>query len=171
MAAVARPCEAVPPEAASRSPSSRAGSAESSGSVGRARLFCVAIGNERSIKRLSLAQVSHLDLEPGPVVDRSATADQIRAALEVSDLDWVGVTEDGRLVGWAPAADLDLAAVAPLAGVELREVVARLEPTASLRAALELILTARTSIALVADPGGTYLGAVTLETIRAGLSA
>ena len=129
------------------------------------------VGEDRGIKRLSLAQVAHLDLEPGPVVDRSATAEAIRAALEVSDLDWVGVTEDGRLVGWAPAADLDLAAAAPLTGVALREVVARLEPTASLRSALELILTARTSIALVADPGGAYLGAVTLETIRAGLSA
>ena len=63
------------------------------------------------------------------------------------------------------------AATAPLAGVELREVVARLEPAASLRSALELILTARTSIALVAAPDGSYLGAVTLETIRAGLSA
>ena len=129
------------------------------------------VGNERGIKRLSLATVSGLALEPGPVVDRSASADQIRACLDASGLDWLGITDDGRLAGWIPVDDIDLGADRPLAAADLRPVVAQLRPTSSLRAALELILTARSSTALVADPDGTYLGSVTLETIRSGLAS
>jgi osmoprotectant transport system ATP-binding protein len=134
------------------------------------------VGNERGIKRLSLATVSELALEPGPVVDRSASVDEVRTALTRSGLDWLGVTERGQLQGWLPADAVEAAlaradGIAPLADAALEPVVARLQPTSSLRAALEVILTARSSTALVADADGTYLGSVTLETIRSGLAS
>ena len=129
------------------------------------------VGNERGLKRLSLATVSELVLEPGPVVDRAAAADEIGEVLKASGLDWVGVTEAGQLVGWVSADGLDHPAPSPLAHVPLQPVVAQLQPTSSLRAALELILTARSSTALVTDADGTYLGSVTLETIRSGLAS
>ncbi len=134
------------------------------------------VGSERGLKRLSLATVSELALEPGPVVDRSAAVDEVRAALAESGLDWLGVTEQGRLQGWLPAAAIEDAlaranSTAPLADAALEPVVARLQPSSSLRAALELILTARSSTALVADADGLYLGSVTLETIRSGLAS
>jgi osmoprotectant transport system ATP-binding protein len=134
------------------------------------------VGNERGIKRLSLATVSELALEPGPVVDRSASVDEVRTALTRSGLDWLGVTDRGQLQGWLPADAVEAAlaradGIAPLADAALEPVVARLQPTSSLRAALEVILTARSSTALVADADGTYLGSVTLETIRSGLAS
>jgi len=134
------------------------------------------VGNERGIKRLSLATVSELALEPGPVVERSASAHEVREALATSGLDWLGVTEGGRLQGWvrSEAIDASLArndGVATLADAPLEPVLAQLRPSSTLRAALELILTARSSTALVAEADGTYLGSVTLETIRAGLAA
>jgi osmoprotectant transport system ATP-binding protein len=129
------------------------------------------VGNERGIKRLSLARVDQLALAPGPVVDRGASGGDIKAAADAASVDWVGATEAGRLVGWAPIDGLDLGANAPLADVVLKPVVAQLRPASSLRAALEVILTARSSTALVADEDGTYLGSVTLETIRAGLAS
>ncbi|HWJ61203.1 MAG TPA: ABC transporter ATP-binding protein [Acidimicrobiales bacterium] len=129
------------------------------------------VGNERGIKRLSLAQVGLLELEPGPVVPRRASATDIKAAVDAAGVDWIGVTDDGRLAGWVPLDDLDLDGTAPLDGAALRPVVAQLRPSSSLRAALEVILTARSSTALVADEDGTYLGAVTLETIRGGLAS
>jgi osmoprotectant transport system ATP-binding protein len=129
------------------------------------------VGDERGIKRLSLATVADLQLEPGPVVDRQAGAAEVRAASDAAGLDWVGVTEAGVLAGWLPLDALDADAATPLASAALRPVVARLEPSSSLRAALELILTARSSTALVAEPDGTYLGSVTLETIRSGLAS
>ncbi|MGN6692878.1 MAG: ABC transporter ATP-binding protein [Aquihabitans sp.] len=128
------------------------------------------VGNERGIKRLSLARVDQLALDAGPVVDRSASGADIEAAAGAANVDWVGATEAGRLAGWTPVSELDLDAAAPLAAAELRPVVAQLRPSSSLRAALEVILTARSSTALVADDDGTYLGSVTLETIRAGLA-
>ena len=134
------------------------------------------VGNERGIKRLSLATVSELALDPGPVVDRTGSADEVRAALAGSGLDWLGVVDDGRLQGWisADAAEVALSragSAAPLADALLEPVVARLQPTSTLRAALELILTARSPTALVTDADGTYLGSVTLETIRSGLTS
>ncbi|WP_421118841.1 ABC transporter ATP-binding protein [Aquihabitans daechungensis] len=133
------------------------------------------VGNERGIKRLSLATVSELALEPGPVVDRAASHHDVRAALEASGLDWLGVTDGGRLQGWIAADGIEAALAAPngsapLAGAALEPVFARLQPTSSLRAALEVILTSRSSTALVAEADGTYRGSVTLETIRAGLA-
>jgi osmoprotectant transport system ATP-binding protein len=129
------------------------------------------VGDERGIKRLSLAAVADLELTPGPVVDRRATGTDVVAAADAAGLDWVGVTDDGRLAGWLPVDAIDTSASAPLVGADLRPVLAKLEPSSSLRAALEVILTARSSTALVTDPDGTYLGAVTLETIRSGLAA
>ena len=128
------------------------------------------VGNERGIKRLSLARVSELDLEPGPVVDRAAPAAEVRSLLDTSGLDWLGVTESGQLAGWLPADAIDLGAPTPLEAADLRPVVALLQPSSSLRAALEVILTARSSTALVADADGRYLGSVTLESIRSGLA-
>ncbi len=129
------------------------------------------VGDERGIKRLSLATVADLDLEPGPVVERQAERTEVLALIEASGLDWIGVTESGRLAGWLATDAVDRAAATPLAHADLRPVLAQLAPSSSLRAALEAILTARSSTALVTDPDGTYLGAVTLETIRAGLAA
>ncbi|HWJ96521.1 MAG TPA: ATP-binding cassette domain-containing protein, partial [Acidimicrobiales bacterium] len=129
------------------------------------------VGNERGIKRLSLARVERLALDAGPVVDRLASGADIKAAADAAGVDWVGATESGRLAGWVPVEDLRLDAAAPLTGTELRPVVAQLRPSSSLRAALEVILTARSSTALVADEDGTYLGSVTLETIRSGLAS
>ena len=127
------------------------------------------VGNERGIKRLALATVAHLELDPGPVADRAADGGVIRAAVEAPAYDWIAVTDSGRLAGWVPLDELDLEASAPLVGADLRPVVAQLRTGSSLRAALETILTARSSTALVTDEDGTYLGAVTLETIREGL--
>ena len=134
------------------------------------------VGDERGIKRLSLATVAGLALEPGPVVERSASGDAARAVLASSSLDWLGVTEGGLLQGWAridvvEAAIARAGSDAPLADLQLEPVVARLQPASTLRAALELILTARSSTALVTDPDGRYLGSVTLETIRSGLES
>jgi osmoprotectant transport system ATP-binding protein len=126
------------------------------------------VGNERSIKRLSLATVGDLDLEIGPVVSPSSTQVEAKAVIARTGLDWVAVVDaDGHLRGWLPE---DRIATAPIAELEPEPVIALLPPSASLREALEVILTARTSTALVVEPGGTYLGVVTLEAIRSGLT-
>ena len=125
------------------------------------------LGAERSIKRLALSGVMSLHLDPGPVVDRRASDAEARQALERGGLDWLAVLDGDRFLGWVAAADLDGRPIADLQPEVLR---ARVEPTATLREALEVILTSHTSTALVVDADGTYHGAVTLEAIREGLA-
>jgi osmoprotectant transport system ATP-binding protein len=125
------------------------------------------VGNERSIKRLSLATVGELTLEPGPVVDVTASPDDARTVLERTSLDWLGLTRDGRFLGWVRAEEIG---DRPLDALRPEAAVAQLRPSSTLREALEVILTARSSVALVVDDDGHYLGSVTLESIREGLA-
>ncbi|MGI8755423.1 MAG: ABC transporter ATP-binding protein [Acidimicrobiales bacterium] len=125
------------------------------------------VGHERSIKRLSLAQVGALDLTTGPVVDREASPAEVRAVVERTGSSWLGVTSEGRFLGWIEAADLD--GQGP-AGLEPQPPAAVIHVESTLREALEVILTSRSSVAVVVDADDGFEGTVTLESIRTGLA-
>ena len=125
------------------------------------------LGADRSIKRLSLATVGALRLEAGPGVERRASAAEVRAVVERTGLDWLAVTDDGRFMGWVPVTGLVDGTIGDLTP---EPAVARVRSSSSLRQALEVILTSRSSIAVVVDDDDRYQGAVTLEAIREGLS-
>jgi osmoprotectant transport system ATP-binding protein len=120
------------------------------------------LGRDRGIKRLSLIPISSVDLEPGPMVSPEATAADAAEAMGRYGVDWFGVVEDGRLLGWAPGADLE--GGGPVGGVELREFVARLGVHDSLREALDTVISTHARIAPVFD-GDRYLGVLTVESI------
>ena len=132
------------------------------------------VGHERSIKRLALTTVGQLDLEPGPVVDVGSTPTEAKAVLSRSNSDWLGLTESGRFLGWVPAAIIgadggslsegDLHSLAP------EPPAAVVHPSSTLREALDVILTARTSTAVVVGDDDRFAGTVTLEAIRTGLA-
>mgnify|MGYP001829055650 FL=1 len=86
--------------------------------------------------------------------------------------DWLGVTRDGRFAGWAPADEVrsTIGAGGPLADVLLRPPVAQVEPSSTLRAAMELIMVSNSSVAVI-DDDGRFGGVVTLEDIRRSLAA
>jgi osmoprotectant transport system ATP-binding protein len=131
------------------------------------------VGSERSIKRLSLSRVRDLDLDEGPVVDRHAPAAEARAVLARTGSAWLGLTEADRFVGWVPAADLDGANGSGPPDVDRlapQAPAAQVRPESTLREALEVILTANSSTAVVLNDDGSYGGTVTLESIRAGLA-
>jgi osmoprotectant transport system ATP-binding protein len=125
------------------------------------------VGHEPSIKRLALSRVCDLSLHTGPVVDRTAPAAEARAVLARTGSEWLGLTDTRRFLGWVPAADLDgrapdqLRPQPPAASVGLGS---------SLREALEVILTANSSTAVVVADDGSFAGTVSLETIRSGLA-
>jgi len=120
------------------------------------------VGHERSIKRLSLAKVGNLDLTTGPVVDRDASSAEVRAGSS-----WLGVTSEGRFLGWIEAADLD--GLGP-SGLEPQPPAAVIYVESTLREALEVILTSRSSVAVVVGADDGFEGTVTLESIRTGLA-
>jgi osmoprotectant transport system ATP-binding protein len=123
------------------------------------------LGSDRGIKRLSLIPLSGVDLEPGPVVTTDQTPADARAVMQKYKVDWFGVRDGDRMLGWAWAAELG----DKLPGQdELRHFEVRLGSSDSLREALDTVITSHTKVAPLFD-GDVYLGMVTVEQISAEL--
>ena len=120
------------------------------------------LGSDRGLKRLSLIPISEVELDPGPVVAPAASTDDARAVMAAYGVDWVGVGEGRRLDGWVAGADLD--GHADMTGVPLQPFRTRLGRDASLRQALDAVVSSRTSVAAVFD-GDAYLGMLTADSI------
>lgn len=121
------------------------------------------LGTDRGIKRLSLITLDTEHIESGPVVDRAATPDEARAMMRRYDVDWFGVVDDGRLLGWAWGSEL-----ADTLPESLRRFEVWLSAADSLREALDTVITSHTKVAPMLD-GDRYLGMVTMEQISAAL--
>jgi osmoprotectant transport system ATP-binding protein len=131
------------------------------------------LGNDRGIKRLSLLTVDDAALRDGPVVPSTARAGEARAVAQANGVDWVGVLDaEGSLLGWAEVGDLpdDQSADGGLAGVELLRFVSVVRGGTTLKAALDLIVTSQTRIAMVVDDDGRYLGALNIDDLAEGLN-
>jgi CBS domain-containing protein len=76
-------------------------------------------------------------------------------------VDWFGVLDQGRLLGWASASDLDGSSIAD---VELRPFVSTVSSDASLREALDVVVTGHTRLAVVVDEG-VFRGVLDIEAI------
>lgn len=126
------------------------------------------LGGERSLKRLTLARVSDLELSGGPVVRAEATPTEARRVMDREASNWVGVVRGERFLGWVPREALD--GQGTVGEIEAAPPAALVRPGSSLREALEVIMTSHSSAAVVAD-GERFGGVVTLEKIRAGLEA
>jgi osmoprotectant transport system ATP-binding protein len=119
------------------------------------------LGTDRGIKRLSLIPISDLDLETGPVVDRSATyAEAVATALEYGT-DWIAVRDGIRIDGWIRIADI------PGDGpglVDAEPFQTRLTEDSTLKEALDAIVSSHTSVAAVFD-GPELLGMITADAV------
>jgi osmoprotectant transport system ATP-binding protein len=130
------------------------------------------VGEDRGLRRLALNNVSALRFHQGPVVDVTATHDDAQRAMAAEGSDWLGIIIDGRFAGWTKVADVEAARAArrPLAEVERFDPIAQIEPSSTLRAAMELIMSSNSSVAVI-DDGGRFGGVVTLEDIRRALAS
>jgi osmoprotectant transport system ATP-binding protein len=126
------------------------------------------LGHERGLKRLGLLTVAEAELVQGPVVAADAGADEARRVMDDQHVDWVGVVDDGRLLGWVDAAGLN---GATLGEADLRPFAAKVTPDAALREALDVIVGAQTRVAVVEDDDERYLGMLTIEQVAGGLEA
>ncbi len=120
------------------------------------------LGDDRGLKRLSLIPISNAELDPGPVLPPQATIDQARSVMTRYNVDWIGVVDDGRLLGWAPVDDL--VGRETLGEVPLRRFRSWLRLDSTLRQALDAVVSSHTNVAAVFD-GDQYLGMLTAETI------
>lgn len=120
------------------------------------------LGTDRGIKRLSLIPISEIELDPGPVLSRSATSSQAREMMARYRIDWALISDGDKIEGWFQKTDL-------LDHPDLRHVATRryrdrLDSTASLKEALDVVVSSRTSVAAIFD-GDRYLGIVTIDQI------
>ncbi len=125
------------------------------------------VGQDRASKRLGLASVAELGGQRGPVVDLEATVDEAREAMAAHLASWLGVVDDGVFLGWIDGEDIhDDDALSDLPHARP---AAQVRPDSTLREAMEIIMTSRTSVAVI-DDDGRFGGVVTLEQIRAYLA-
>jgi osmoprotectant transport system ATP-binding protein len=121
------------------------------------------VGAERGLKRLALIRVGDLEVEPGPVVAPSDTAQRARKEIDAAGFGWVSVIDDGELLGWVDHDALE--GCTTVAEARARPFSAYVTSRDSLRMALDSIVTSRTAVAVVVTEGQRYRGILTLERI------
>jgi osmoprotectant transport system ATP-binding protein len=119
------------------------------------------LGGERGLKRLGLLPVTGAELKWGPFVDVSASPAVARATLEEHDVDWLGLLDGTRLLGWVDGSLLDGRS---LVDHEPRPFLVTLSSDSSLRTALDAVVTGHARVAVVVDDG-VYRGMLDLESI------
>ncbi|MFZ0492993.1 MAG: ABC transporter ATP-binding protein [Acidimicrobiia bacterium] len=124
------------------------------------------LGSERGLRRLSLISVDTIELEQGPVVTPETTPEQARAVMDTHDVDWVGIVDDGRLLGWVWGAEL--AHHATVGELEPRPFSAKLSGDSTLRQVLNAIVTSKTQMAVIVD-GDRYRGMLSAERLNEAL--
>ena len=119
------------------------------------------LGGERGLKRLGLLPVTGAAVERGPFVDVTEDPDQAKRVMEDHDVDWLGLLDQGRLLGWVDGSLVDRI---PLSELEPRPFLVTLNSDSTLRSALDAVVTGHARVAVVVDDGA-YLGMLDLEAI------
>ncbi len=121
------------------------------------------LGQDRGIKRLSLIPIRDVELDAGPVVEPGASAHRALEEMDRYGVDWVGVLDGDRLVGWAQRSEV--MSVETIDQISLSESVVRLSCDDSLREALDEIISSHVRVAPVFDADERLLGMLTVERI------
>jgi osmoprotectant transport system ATP-binding protein len=121
------------------------------------------LGRERALRRMALLTVADAAPKRGPVVEAGATAAEAGDVMDASRLDWVGVVDGPRLLGWVDRSMLAGEATVGAAGP--RPFAARMAPGTGLREALDQIVQSATRVAVVVDHDGSYRGMLTIDDI------
>jgi osmoprotectant transport system ATP-binding protein len=119
------------------------------------------LGGERGLKRLGLLPVTGAAAERGPFVEVSVSPAEGRGVMEDHDVDWLGLLDGGRLLGWVDGSLVDRI---PLSELEPRPFLVTLNSDSTLRSALDAVVTGHARVAVVVDDG-MYRGMLDLEAI------
>jgi osmoprotectant transport system ATP-binding protein len=120
------------------------------------------LGTDRGLKRLSLIPIRAIDLDPGPVVSPGTTFEEARPVAARYDVDWVGVEAGGALLGWLYLNELE--GYGRASEHDLRPFRSRLTTSATLKEALDAIVSTRAKVAAVFEDD-RYLGMLTADRI------
>ncbi|MGO1973192.1 MAG: betaine/proline/choline family ABC transporter ATP-binding protein [Propionibacteriaceae bacterium] len=129
------------------------------------------VGSGASLKRLNLSRVADIELTDWTTVSADLDRQQAMERLRGSEHSALLVLDpDGRPVRWVGAADLRRAGDQPLDQIG-QPPEAIVGPRATLHDALNELVTANYSVAIVVDPRGAYLGIVDIEQINESIRA
>jgi osmoprotectant transport system ATP-binding protein len=126
------------------------------------------LGRERGLKRLSLLTVDEVATIEGPVVTLDTARADAEATMAKFAVDWVGVRDGDRLLGWVSRREL--AGAPTVADAPRQPFHAAVGPGTSVREALDVLLNSRTRVAVVVDDDNRYLGMLTIEQIGEGIT-
>jgi osmoprotectant transport system ATP-binding protein len=126
------------------------------------------LGDDRGIKRLSLMTIDDVDLREGPVVEVSDTPATARGVMSEHRVDWVGVRDGDRLLGWVGEADLNGDPTVESAPRKPFRAVFRGDT--SLKAALDGIVTSQTRVAVVVEDDERFRGMLTVDDLAEGIT-
>jgi len=121
------------------------------------------LGRERALRRMALLTVADADPQNGAVVQSDASVEEARRVMSEFHLDWVGVLDGERLLGWVDTPSLNGQATVGAAGP--RPFAAAVASTTALREALDTIVSSQTRVAVVVDDANNYSGMVTIDDI------
>ena len=119
------------------------------------------LGGERGLKRLGLLPISSADMVYGPMIDRSGSREDAERIMSENGIDWIGVLDGKRLLGWVDRRDVEASGPAAAAP---RPFAVSLAPSSTLREALDAVVTGHARIAVVVEDG-EYRGMLDLEAI------
>jgi osmoprotectant transport system ATP-binding protein len=123
------------------------------------------VGADRGLKRLSLARVRDLTLEPVITATVGEPRSAVRARL-TDNAGWVLVTDERRHpIGWVDAADL--AGDGPVDAAMAVPGSSLLQPESTLRDALSTMLASSAQVGVVVDEREELLGVVSVAAISA----
>jgi osmoprotectant transport system ATP-binding protein len=121
------------------------------------------LGRERALRRMALLTVGDASPSRGPVVDVGATIADARSVMAANRVDWVGVLDGDRLLGWVD--EEMLASSTTVADAAPRPFAAQVGLGTALREALDQIVLSATRVAVVIDEAGAFHGMVTIDDI------
>lgn len=125
------------------------------------------LGDERGLKRLGLLTVDDARPSDGPVVSVGTSRDEARRVMAEHRVDWVGIRDGDRLLGWRWDRDLE----PTVDGGDMEYFRAVVSPETSLRTALDGIVESLTNVAVVVDHDGRYRGMLRIDEISEGARA
>jgi osmoprotectant transport system ATP-binding protein len=138
------------------------------------------LGRERGLRRLALRTVADVTPIAGPSVAPGAAPSDAMGVMQQFGTAWVAVAEGEILHGWVSrdavegALGGDGAPGATVGELPTTPFGSRVSPTTPLREALDVIINARSRMAVVIDSDGEYdryLGMITIDEVAGGLES
>ncbi len=142
------------------------------------------LGRERGLRRLALRTVADIAPIAGPTVTRAGTPAQALDVMARFGTPWVAVAEGEHLFGWVGREAVYDGSAMTVGDLPMEPFVSQVSPTTPLREALDVIVNARSRMAVVVDhgavptdgsatvgAGGRYLGMITIDEVAGGLES